>query len=202
MRLSPKDFLEHDYTAGCPGCIRLQRGDGTRKGHSEACRQRMEECLKRSEEGQLRKEREQSRKQGELDREIAKEDERLQKEAELAESRLKAEEDARKLQLTADQKLDDEMTSNRGSGGVGEVASDAEMSDKESLQDGQVRPTDRRSPLVTPQRMDDESPLRSRPGSPIDCRADIAPRTPAQPRTRDDAQFDSPSPKKDLKAPE
>ena len=40
MRLAPRDFLVHGYTAGCPGCIALRRKTDQSKNHSEECRLR------------------------------------------------------------------------------------------------------------------------------------------------------------------
>ena len=55
MRLEPRDFQVHSYTAGCQGCVHLQRNAGTRRPHTEACRKIMEECMVTTEEGRQRK---------------------------------------------------------------------------------------------------------------------------------------------------
>ena len=45
--IKAKDFEEHGYTSGCPGCASLIRG-GARRGHAKECRKRMEDILKDS----------------------------------------------------------------------------------------------------------------------------------------------------------
>ena len=75
--LNPDDFRAHGYTAGCPGCICLQRRCEHRtRRHSEACRSRVEAELIKTTAGRLRKDRETLRRDIEFDRYIAEEDER------------------------------------------------------------------------------------------------------------------------------
>ena len=38
MRLTPGTFKLHGYSAGCPGCVHLQRNTGTSRNRTEACR--------------------------------------------------------------------------------------------------------------------------------------------------------------------
>ena len=74
MKLAATDFELHGYTAGCSGCIHLQRGAGTARGHTEACRTRMEKCLIETEQGRARKEREVARREEQLTEEITREE--------------------------------------------------------------------------------------------------------------------------------
>ena len=50
MRLKRDDFIEKGFTEGCPGCKAILEG-GPVRGHSEACRRRMEDLLKQTSEG-------------------------------------------------------------------------------------------------------------------------------------------------------
>ena len=42
LYVMPGDHEKHGFTQGCPGCTFAQAGIGTTRGHSEACRNRME----------------------------------------------------------------------------------------------------------------------------------------------------------------
>ena len=53
MRLKREDFIEKGYTEGCLGC-RSILSSGPVRGHSEACRRRMQELFKNSSQGQGR----------------------------------------------------------------------------------------------------------------------------------------------------
>ena len=53
MSLKRDDFVEKGFTEGCLGCKAILSGGGVR-GHSEACRRRMEELMQKSSEGQAR----------------------------------------------------------------------------------------------------------------------------------------------------
>ena len=48
-----EDFIEKGFTKGCLGCKAILEGHGAR-GHSEACRRRMEELMQTSQEGHAR----------------------------------------------------------------------------------------------------------------------------------------------------
>ena len=56
LRLRRQDFFEHGFSEGCVGCQALIAGSAAR-GHSDACRKRMEEAIAKTEEGQRRQER-------------------------------------------------------------------------------------------------------------------------------------------------
>ena len=43
--LKPADFVKHGYTVGCPGCNWIQTGLGSKRGHNEECRSRMEDSM-------------------------------------------------------------------------------------------------------------------------------------------------------------
>ena len=53
MRLKRDDFVEKGFTEGCPGCKSILSG-GQQRGHTEACRKRMEGLLQQTNEGQER----------------------------------------------------------------------------------------------------------------------------------------------------
>ena len=40
------DLDKYGYTPGCPGCLAKQRGEVAKKGHSEACRKRIEDLMR------------------------------------------------------------------------------------------------------------------------------------------------------------
>ena len=54
LRLNKKDFIEHGFTGGCPGCLHQQTGLGARVGHTPACRRRMEESMMQTPQGKSR----------------------------------------------------------------------------------------------------------------------------------------------------
>ena len=56
LRLRKMDFLKHGFTEGCVGCQSLIAGT-TARGHTEACRERMNKALEETEEGRQRRER-------------------------------------------------------------------------------------------------------------------------------------------------
>ena len=58
IRLLPSEFVQHGYTAGCPGCVPLQPRGGNSANHIEQCRLIIEEALSHSVEGRARKARE------------------------------------------------------------------------------------------------------------------------------------------------
>ena len=60
IRLKSDDFIERGFTEGCNGCKAILDG-GPVRGHSEACRRRLEELLKRISEGQERHKRQRDR---------------------------------------------------------------------------------------------------------------------------------------------
>ena len=60
MRLKRDDFIERGFTEGCMGCKAILDGSGVR-GHSEACRKRMEDLLKQTTEGQDRHQKQRDR---------------------------------------------------------------------------------------------------------------------------------------------
>ena len=55
LRLKKEDFLVHGFTERCPGCQAIIVGT-TARGHSEACRSRMESALDKTEDGRQRRE--------------------------------------------------------------------------------------------------------------------------------------------------
>ena len=77
LRLQKKDFERHGYTAGCGGCVYLQRNSEVSRNHSEACRKIMEECISNEVDGWLRKQRADDRWRDQLTRELEREDELL-----------------------------------------------------------------------------------------------------------------------------
>ena len=83
MRLNPKDFLIHGYTAGCAGCEALRRKTGERRNHSGPCRLRMETALNETAEGRARKDREAARREEELTEALMAEDAKIRREEEL-----------------------------------------------------------------------------------------------------------------------
>ena len=54
LRLKKEDFLVHGFTEGCPGCQAIIVGT-TARGHSEACRSRMESALDKTDDGRQRR---------------------------------------------------------------------------------------------------------------------------------------------------
>ena len=59
MYLSRKDFRDHGFTDGCPGCRDIASGKtgpvGCLAGHTKACRKRMEEAIKLANPGRRRR---------------------------------------------------------------------------------------------------------------------------------------------------
>ena len=43
------ELEKYGFTAGCPGCTAKQRGEVAKKGHSEACRKRIEDMMRQDE---------------------------------------------------------------------------------------------------------------------------------------------------------
>ena len=83
LRLQKRDFMKYGYTAGCPGCINLQR-DQPSRNHSEICRQRIENMISSDEEEMARKQYADSRLEGQFTRALEREEELLaQKDATL-----------------------------------------------------------------------------------------------------------------------
>lgn len=56
LRLRKMDFLTHGFTEGCVGCQALIAGT-TARGHTEACRERLNKALEETEDGRQRRER-------------------------------------------------------------------------------------------------------------------------------------------------
>jgi hypothetical protein len=73
MRLKREDFLEHGFTEGCPGCQALIGGTAAR-GHSEACRTRMEAAVTSTERGKKRRELQEDRENQEAARRMERDD--------------------------------------------------------------------------------------------------------------------------------
>ena len=67
VRLKRDDFIEKGFTGGCPGCQAILEGRPAR-GHTEACRKRMEELMKNTPDGQDRLKRQRDRWNEQLDR--------------------------------------------------------------------------------------------------------------------------------------
>ena len=74
MRVTPGDYKRHGYSAGCLGCVHLQRNTGTSRNLIEVCRSRIEIALEQTDMGRLRKERAAARKDDRLTKELEKED--------------------------------------------------------------------------------------------------------------------------------
>ena len=83
LRLKKQDFVAHGFTEGCPGCQAIIAGT-TAKGHTEACRSRMESALKTTEDGRQRRERQELKENEAFARILQKEDERNAKKAKTA----------------------------------------------------------------------------------------------------------------------
>ena len=71
LRLRKVDFLNHGFTEGC-GCQALISGTEAR-GHSEACRERMNRALESTDEGRLPRERQLKRENEALTEHLEKE---------------------------------------------------------------------------------------------------------------------------------
>ena len=149
MWLKKSDFETHGYTGGCRGCIKMQREDGTRAGHNEACRTRMSDCISGTVEGRSRKAREDARVDGESARDKEKEDSKVLKEQEIT---------------NASEAIPDDVMApvDRPSGTIAdEIAiSDGNMSDAESLKS---RPSSHREVRIESedQNMSDAESLKS-----------------------------------------
>ena len=65
-KLKKEDFQLCGYTSGCAGCMNLQRGSGTTRNHTEACRVMIETRLEATWEGRERKERAAARREEQL----------------------------------------------------------------------------------------------------------------------------------------
>ena len=79
--MSKEDFITHGYTAGCGGCVALQRNLNTARNHTEVCRARMEAEIEKTREGRERKQRAAERIDDQLTRELELEDEMIQRKA-------------------------------------------------------------------------------------------------------------------------
>ena len=154
MRLEPRDFQVHGYTAGCQGCVHVQRGSGSRRPHTEACRARMEECMATTEEGRRRKEREATRKDAELTAELEKEDQRIQ----------------------ADKDADANAQMSRDN-----IVVEDEQAEAEKTEGEHAVSEDRDYEMAT---AEDQSKLESGPAQSSDTRVEVEPRAPATPRMR------------------
>ena len=47
--ITQTELEKYGFTEGCPGCIAKQRGEVAKKGHSEACRKRIENLMRQDE---------------------------------------------------------------------------------------------------------------------------------------------------------
>ena len=72
LRLRKVDFLNHGFTERCVGCQALISGAEAR-GHSEACRERMNKALENTDEARLRRERQHKRENEALAKHLEKE---------------------------------------------------------------------------------------------------------------------------------
>ena len=80
LRLKKEDFLVHGFTEGCPGCQAIIVGT-TARGHSEACRSRMESALDKTDDGRQRREKQELKENEALATKLQEEDERMTKKA-------------------------------------------------------------------------------------------------------------------------
>ena len=48
--ITQTELDKYGFTEGCPGCIAKQRGEVAKKGHSEACRKRIEDMMRQNDE--------------------------------------------------------------------------------------------------------------------------------------------------------
>ena len=51
VKLTAKDFEQHEYTAGCPGCAFAMTGAPGSRNHSAECRERMEDLIAKDDVG-------------------------------------------------------------------------------------------------------------------------------------------------------
>ena len=47
--ITQTELEKYGFTVGCPGCIAKQKGEVAKKGHSEACRKRIEDMMRQDE---------------------------------------------------------------------------------------------------------------------------------------------------------
>ena len=80
LRLKKQDFLTHGFTEGCPGCQAIIAGT-TARGHTEACRARMNIALATTDEGRQRRERQETKENEALARMLEEKDVRSSKRA-------------------------------------------------------------------------------------------------------------------------
>ena len=52
--ITQMELEKYGFTAGCPGCIAKQRGEVAKRGHSEACRKRIEDMVRQDVEDRTR----------------------------------------------------------------------------------------------------------------------------------------------------
>ena len=78
--MTPDDLRRFGYTAGCPGCVRVQSGAGNTRNYNETCRARIDEKLPETTAGLARTELEANRREAELVRELQMEYTRIQRE--------------------------------------------------------------------------------------------------------------------------
>ena len=52
--ITQMELEKYGFTAGCPGCIAKQRGEVAKRGHSEACRKRIEDMMRQDVEDRKR----------------------------------------------------------------------------------------------------------------------------------------------------
>ena len=177
MRLDKGDFIDHGYTAGCGGCIALQRGLGVSRNHTEQCRSRMEKAVEKSDVGRARKERVEARHEDRLTHELEREDELIQAKADGVQS---------------EGELSDKQIEGM----------DTELFEPLELETGPATHSDAR--LMSPDRnmnidIEEELQLESRPSSSTEVSARLAARNPAQTRSGSPIGRDMPS--KKLKFP-
>ena len=79
VRINKEDLYKHGFTEGCLGCRSIIRG-GDPRGHTEACRNRLEEAMKGTEAGRAKVQKAKDRLDSEmaryLERELEKEQEK------------------------------------------------------------------------------------------------------------------------------
>ena len=80
LKLKKEDFLVHGFTEACPGCQAIIAGT-TARGHSEACRSRLESAVDKTDDGRQRREKQELKENEALARKPQDEDERMTKEA-------------------------------------------------------------------------------------------------------------------------
>ena len=65
---------KYGFTPGCPGCLAKQRGEVAKKGHSEACRKRIEDLMREDVEDKKKIEKSDERITHQIARRIEQED--------------------------------------------------------------------------------------------------------------------------------